>query len=408
MLPVLHILPEARFELGAMNIHVHAEYAPPRSWEQFEELCADIFQATWRDPALVRHGRAGQRQNGVDIVARQGGRYPIGLQCKRRSRWPVKKLRTDEIDTEILEAKKFDPPLESFYILTTAEDDAKLQGHVRAINKLHKTQGLFNVVLLGWGEIVRRATLHEDVANKHFGRSGGEPRSPLLATWFCTKGKLELSGRELGIALKELAQDLQDWPMGRVVVRQRESDALLDRLHAFVGRDLGLDEREERINLRDELRRMTDREARAIQGLMLMLSEEPLRTYMTRVYIDDGHLAAAVHAHVENSLNPNFSLVDPNHTEARVRSPRDPETRMTIYMPKEAVSEILLLQQKRTAEYGRPLTDTIDELPSAVRAAYAIPAVIRKILFMMEDGATLAEVRAAGHLDLGSWRFDFG
>src|ERR1044072_594404 len=47
-----------------LSRHPHADYAPPRSWEQFEELCADVFQSAWRDPALVRHGRAGQRQNG--------------------------------------------------------------------------------------------------------------------------------------------------------------------------------------------------------------------------------------------------------------------------------------------------------------------------------------------------------
>ncbi len=62
---------------------VHFEYPPPRSWEQFEELCADLFEAMWSDPALVRHGRAGQAQNGVDIVAARGGIYPVGLQCKK-------------------------------------------------------------------------------------------------------------------------------------------------------------------------------------------------------------------------------------------------------------------------------------------------------------------------------------
>src|ERR1700676_1721022 len=77
---------------GGMTNYTMWDYPPPRSWEQFEELCADIFQSAWRDPALVRHGRAGQRQFGVDIVARSGAIYPIGLQCKRRENWPVKKL----------------------------------------------------------------------------------------------------------------------------------------------------------------------------------------------------------------------------------------------------------------------------------------------------------------------------
>jgi hypothetical protein len=198
---------------------------------------------------------------------------PVGLQCKRRTRWPVKKLTTAEVDAEVSEALKFDPPLESFYILTTAADDTKLQAHVRAINKRHNAQDRFNVVLLGWAEIVRRATLHESVANKHFGGSGGAPRSPLLATWFSSNGKLELNEWELKIAVTELAQDLQDWPTGHIAFRQRETDALLDQIHAFVGRDLTLDEREERIRLRKKLRRMTDREARIVKGLQMAICQ---------------------------------------------------------------------------------------------------------------------------------------
>lgn len=106
---------------------VHFEYAPPRSWEQFEELCADLFEAMWSDPNIVRHGRAGQVQDGVDIIAGRGGIYPVGLQCKKKSKWPEKKTNLSEIMSEIEKAEKFTPQLKEFYILTTASSDAKLQ-----------------------------------------------------------------------------------------------------------------------------------------------------------------------------------------------------------------------------------------------------------------------------------------
>ncbi|MEJ5083082.1 restriction endonuclease [Ochrobactrum sp. MYb379] len=109
-----------------MHRHVHADYAPTRSWEQFEELCANIFQSAWRDPALVRHGRVGQRQSGVDIVARNGALYPIGLQCKKRKRWPVSRITTAQIDTEVAGALALSPALKAFYILTTAPDGLAL------------------------------------------------------------------------------------------------------------------------------------------------------------------------------------------------------------------------------------------------------------------------------------------
>jgi hypothetical protein len=30
-----------------MTIHAHVEYVPPKTWRQFEELCADTFAADW-------------------------------------------------------------------------------------------------------------------------------------------------------------------------------------------------------------------------------------------------------------------------------------------------------------------------------------------------------------------------
>jgi len=170
-----------------MTIHAHVEYVPPKTWQQFEELCADTFAADWSDPALVRHGRGGQRQHGVDIVARRGNQWPVGLQCKRKSKWPVERLTVADVDKEVTEARKFRPKLKSFYVLTTAPDDAKVQKHARLLTARQEAKGLFDVNVLGWSEIIRRATLHEDVANKHFGPGGGAPRAPLLATWVAVR-----------------------------------------------------------------------------------------------------------------------------------------------------------------------------------------------------------------------------
>lgn len=386
----------------------YAEYAPPKTWEQFEELCADLFQIAWKDPTLVRHGRSGQQQHGVDIVARHGAKYPVGLQCKRRMRWPVKKLTTAEIDAEVAKALKFDPPLESFYILTTADDDTKLQAHIRAINKRHKTKDLFNVVLLGWTEIVRRVTLHEDVAGKHFGGAGGTPRSPLLSAWFSSNGKLELDDRELNIAVTELAQDFHDWPTGHIAFRQRETDELLDQINAFVGRNLTLDEREERIRLRKEFRRMTDREARIVKGLTLMLSVEPISTYLLQVWEPDGDLPIAVRAFIEDELNPDLIIVKPTDVQMRITSPRDPEIWHTTYIPPSACSEIVALQQHRIAKYGHPLTDTVGELPMSVRAGFAIPAVMRSILCQLNERKTLEDLLAGDFLNISAWKVRIG
>ena len=43
---------------------------PPKSWEELEEICADLFSREWKDNNATRYGRQGQRQNGVDIARR--------------------------------------------------------------------------------------------------------------------------------------------------------------------------------------------------------------------------------------------------------------------------------------------------------------------------------------------------
>ena len=236
----------------------------------------------------MRHGRAGQRQAGVDIVGRNGALYPVSLQCKRRTQWPVRSLTNAEIDAEVAAALTFTPSLKAFYILTTAPDDARLQAHVRDINARHKTAKRFEVILLGWGEIVRRATLDRAVADKHFGMAGGHARSPLLATWFTSRRRLEKTGRELAVSVEELALDLHDWPMGHIVVREHESDALLERLRPFEGRQLTLAQRQTRIALRKQLRVTTDTEARIVRGVTLMLSDPDLSGWILKVWEEDG------------------------------------------------------------------------------------------------------------------------
>jgi hypothetical protein len=38
----------------------------PKSWDEFEDICVDVLKLIWSDPYLVRNGRSGQQQHGVD------------------------------------------------------------------------------------------------------------------------------------------------------------------------------------------------------------------------------------------------------------------------------------------------------------------------------------------------------
>jgi hypothetical protein len=391
-----------------VSAHATLDYAPPKTWQQFEELCADLFQVAWNDPALVRHGRAGQRQHGVDIVAQQGSKYPVGLQCKQSWQWPERKVSKAQVDKEIGEAKKFRPRLQALYILTTAPDDAALQKHVRAINVRHAKEHLFGVAILGWHELVRRVTMHKVVADKHFGLGGGGPMSPLLATWFSDAGKVQISRRELPIAARELAQDFHDYPDGRLVFRQRESDRLLEELQSYAGRQLDLEDRRRRIELRGQLLRMVRIERRIATGVTLMLKEEPLSGYLLEVWNDAEALATAIRMFIEDELDPDLSVVKQNSIQVRLKSPKDPTDSRVFHIPPQAWPEINEIQQERLKKYGRALTDTIDELPPDVRARYAVPAAMRHILRHLDEGKLVQDLRTAGLLSIGHWKVDIG
>lgn len=383
---------------------LHYEYPPPRSWEHFEELCADLFQAMWNDPTLVRHGRAGQRQQGVDIVARQGGRYPVGIQCKRRSHWPLSKLRPKDIDNEIVDADRFEPPLELFYIATTAQDDTKLQEHVRMLNAVRRKQKKFEVVLLGWAEIVRRVTLQPEVAAKHFGAVGGVPPAPLLATWITKQGALELSGSDFDLAVKELILDLHDHPNGRVVIRQRETDSLIEELRVLDSADSTLMEtRLRRIELRRKLNKNIAEEYAVARGIIFMLSNPTVAGFVVAVWENDTPML--VRGFIENELNSARGIIQPGDHEMCLWPPgrKIAEFRTKSHFPQALVPELLELRNRNIARWNKPLTDSVLELPESLRNFYAVPAVLRKIFYALDEGTTLDSLKAKGWLDISSW-----
>jgi hypothetical protein len=310
-LPVVRSAPKPDGRLRrqwAMSQHVHFDQAPPRSWNQFEELCADTFQEEWQDSTLVRHGRAGQPQHGIDIVGRDGAIWPIGIQCKKKSVWPVSAVTTQDLDKEVDRAKKFKPTLKVFYLVSTAPDDQKLQEHARLITERHHAKGLFSVAVIGWGELVRRATRHQNVAAKHFGSYSSGSASPLLATWWASAGNLLLNDRQLAIAIRELIHDLHDYPAGRIVFRQKESEDLIfqiKKLQATEGHSL--EGREAIADLRDKLKVQRDRESAVVAGLMLLFGHKRLKDLVRVIWEDNAPLL--IRSFVEQGIYPKLRNV---------------------------------------------------------------------------------------------------
>lgn len=147
-----------------------SQLLPPKSWDEFEDICADLFALEWGDRNVVRHGRQGQRQSAVDIYGRNSQGGYVGVQCKGKRRWPPANLTSREIDEEVGAALKFHPPLAQLIFATTALDDAATQAHARAITERHEQGGLFSVHVFGWAELTRRLVNHPELARKYFGQ----------------------------------------------------------------------------------------------------------------------------------------------------------------------------------------------------------------------------------------------
>lgn len=145
-----------------------ANLPTPKDWDEFENLCADLFSKEWGDRNATRNGRQGQRQHGVDIYGSPTTGGLAGVQCKGKRTWPPRPLTIAEIDKEVAEAKKFEPALSEFTIATAAAVDGPLQEHVRKITERHKQERLFTVHIAGWDELTRRLAQDDRLVEKHF------------------------------------------------------------------------------------------------------------------------------------------------------------------------------------------------------------------------------------------------
>ena len=134
-------------------------------------ICGEI-------PYVVRNGRSGQSQHGVDIYGKPvhlkgRGSEIAGAQCKR-----VEALTEKDIKNEIEQATEFKPSLEEYLLLTTLKRDANLQ-RVRTDSRLE-----INRVEILFGKIYRVNFLAPMNFSRSIFRNGSKQR-PLKTT--CSK-----------------------------------------------------------------------------------------------------------------------------------------------------------------------------------------------------------------------------
>ena len=136
---------------------------PPTGWDDFEKIVLSALRIKWRSPNLVRHGRAGQAQHGVDIYGPDDLGLLVGVQCK---------LTASEISPDperlILQAEGFRPLISSFFFATADSTDAKLQQVIRLISEARVGHERFPVGIFFWQDLTQDLAKDEQELRLHF------------------------------------------------------------------------------------------------------------------------------------------------------------------------------------------------------------------------------------------------
>jgi hypothetical protein len=154
----LQFLCDAMPTISGMNLPT------PSHWQDFETMVRDAQAQRWKSTTLQKNGRSGQKQDGVDIYGPDDIGRPVGIQCKRYAG----SLKLTDVTTEISNAEKFSGLLNTLFIATTADNDAKLQQQVRILSERRVAQGKFAVGLLFWDDIIASLQLNPAVFRTHY------------------------------------------------------------------------------------------------------------------------------------------------------------------------------------------------------------------------------------------------
>ncbi len=140
---------------------------PPDRWQDFEDLCCDLFRRMWSDPGAQKHGRQGEAQRGVDIFG-QPDRGPQweGVQCKAKSKG--KQLDRQEVEDEVHAALRFQPGLRKLTVATTAPRSVSVQEFVREISGIQVERGSFPVSVWAWEDLLEELWNYPTIINRYF------------------------------------------------------------------------------------------------------------------------------------------------------------------------------------------------------------------------------------------------
>lgn len=174
---------------------------PPKTWEQFEELCLALFRAVWQDATAQKNGRQGQQQLGVDMVginhAQDGGTW--GVQCVFIP--DGQSVTIAKITQDLAKADQFRPKLAGLIVATNSLADGRVLQHCKISSNERAVQGLFPVLVYDWAQLQTLLRANPQVAKSFypdlFATPVRWPAVPLVTEFFNPSNSLALLQRQL-------------------------------------------------------------------------------------------------------------------------------------------------------------------------------------------------------------------
>jgi len=139
------------------------ELSKPSNENDFERLCLALYSRVWRDPYLMRVGRRGQKQRGVDLIGTREGR-PAGIQCKC---YHATTLSLAVIKDDIKKADDAGLNIDHLLFATTANNDANLVFQVKELSDRRKEESRFTVSVDFWDAVSTHIHVYPEVGRAH-------------------------------------------------------------------------------------------------------------------------------------------------------------------------------------------------------------------------------------------------
>jgi tetratricopeptide (TPR) repeat protein len=126
-------------------------YPQPGNEDEFEDFCVRFYRHYLKRDTLVRYGKRGEVQDGIDIIDQLCVKPFVAIQCRNHE--PTKTISPGEITAVVSQVESSSQPVDHFIIATTAKKSTKAQDTIREHNQRSDESRRFTVEIHFWEDI---------------------------------------------------------------------------------------------------------------------------------------------------------------------------------------------------------------------------------------------------------------